>query len=66
MLRNYIKRRSSDIFLGMGEHDILIEPSKIKFVNEPRRTQTSCDNPPAKPARDHTHRHHRQCAACGD
>ena len=34
-------------FLGMGEHDILIEPSKIKFVNEPRRTQTSAANPPA-------------------
>ena len=33
-------------FLGMGEHDILIEPSKIKFVNEPRRTQTSAANPP--------------------
>ena len=71
MLRNYIKRRSSDIFLGMGEHDILIEPSKIKFVNEPRRTQTSSANPPAgnprdDAARDHTHRHHRQCAACGD
>ncbi|MDB5600745.1 MAG: PRC-barrel protein [Xanthobacteraceae bacterium] len=25
-------------FLGMGEHDILVEPSKIKFVNEPART----------------------------
>ena len=34
-------------FLGMGEHDILIEPSKIKFVNEARRTQTSANNPPA-------------------
>ena len=34
-------------FLGMGEHDILIEPCKIKFVNEPRRTQTSAANPPA-------------------
>ena len=33
-------------FLGMGEHDILVEPSKIKFVNEPRRTQTSAANPP--------------------
>ncbi len=37
-------------FLGMGEHDILIEPCKIKFVNEPRRTQTSANNPPANPA----------------
>jgi len=36
-------------FLGMGEHDILVEPSKIKFVNEPRRTQTSANNPPANP-----------------
>jgi hypothetical protein len=35
-------------FLGMGEHDILVEPGKIKFVNEPRRTQTSANNPPAK------------------
>lgn len=24
-------------FLGMGEHDIFVEPSKIKFVNEPVR-----------------------------
>ena len=37
-------------FLGMGEHDILVEPTKIKFVNEPRRTQTSANNPPAKTA----------------
>src|ERR1051325_1838090 len=37
-------------FLGMGEHDILVEPSKIKFVNEPRRTQTSANNPPANHA----------------
>ena len=37
-------------FLGMGEHDVLVEPSKIKFVNEPRRTQTSANNPPANPA----------------
>ena len=36
-------------FLGMGEHDILVEPDKIKFVNEPRRTQTSATNPPANP-----------------
>jgi hypothetical protein len=25
-------------FLGMGEHDIFVEPNKIKFVNEPLRT----------------------------
>jgi Spy/CpxP family protein refolding chaperone len=37
-------------FLGMGEHDIFVEPSKIKFVNEPRRTQTSANNPPANNA----------------
>ena len=36
-------------FLGMGEHDILVEPDKIKFVNEPPRTQTSATNPPANP-----------------
>ena len=35
-------------FLGMGEHDILVEPAKIKFVNEPvRATNTSANNPPA-------------------
>src|SRR5215207_1323205 len=33
-------------FLGMGEHDIFVEPGKIKFVNEPVRTAS---NPP--PAR---------------
>ena len=25
-------------FLGMGEHDIFVEPTKIKFVNEPLRS----------------------------
>jgi sporulation protein YlmC with PRC-barrel domain len=36
-------------FLGMGEHDILVEPGKIKFVNEPVRTSanTPAANPPA-------------------
>ena len=35
-------------FLGMGEHDIFVEPSKIKFVNEPARTaSTTPANPPA-------------------
>jgi len=36
-------------FLGMGEHDILVEPGKIKFVNEPVRTSanTPATNPPA-------------------
>ena len=33
-------------FLGMGEHDILVEPAKIKFVNEPVRTTAA---PPANP-----------------
>jgi sporulation protein YlmC with PRC-barrel domain len=28
-------------FLGMGEHDILVEPSKIKFVNEPARSAST-------------------------
>jgi hypothetical protein len=28
-------------FLGMGEHDIFVEPSKIKFVNEPMRAATA-------------------------
>jgi hypothetical protein len=28
-------------FLGMGEHDILIEPAKIKFVNEPVRAASN-------------------------
>ena len=37
-------------FLGMGEHDILVEPAKIKFVNEPVRTTSTAPatgNPPA-------------------
>jgi sporulation protein YlmC with PRC-barrel domain len=28
-------------FLGMGEHDILVEPTKIKFVNEPVRAASN-------------------------
>ena len=32
-------------FLGMGEHDVFVEPTKIKFVNEPVR---SASNPPAR------------------
>jgi hypothetical protein len=31
-------------FLGMGEHDILVEPSKIKFVNEPARSASTTTN----------------------
>ena len=45
-------------FLGMGEHDIFVEPGKIKFVNEPARsasntrtntTATNTNPPPANP-----------------
>jgi hypothetical protein len=49
-------------FLGMGEHDVFVEPSKIKFVNEPVRsasttttsgnntnTATNTNPPPANP-----------------
>jgi sporulation protein YlmC with PRC-barrel domain len=46
-------------FLGMGEHDVLFEPGKIKFVNEPVRTAattttkttttTTANPPPANP-----------------
>jgi sporulation protein YlmC with PRC-barrel domain len=32
-------------FLGAGEHDVLIEPTKIKFVNEPVRSAAA--TPPA-------------------
>ena len=28
-------------FLGMGEHDIKVDMSKLKFVNEPARTATT-------------------------
>jgi hypothetical protein len=36
-------------FLGMGEHDIFVEPGKIKFVNEPARdASTSTTTAPAK------------------
>jgi sporulation protein YlmC with PRC-barrel domain len=31
-------------FLGMGEHDIFVEPSKVKFVNEPARTASTGNN----------------------
>ena len=32
-------------FLGMGEHDILVEPAKVKFVNEPVRTASNAPAP---------------------
>ena len=28
-------------FLGMGQHDIMVEMSKLKFVNEPARTSSA-------------------------
>ena len=28
-------------FLGMGQHDVLVPPDQLKFVNEPVRTSTS-------------------------
>jgi len=31
-------------FLGMGEHDVLVEPSKIKFVNESVRSTSNNTN----------------------
>jgi len=31
-------------FLGMGEHDIFVEPGKIKFVNEPLRSASTTTN----------------------
>jgi sporulation protein YlmC with PRC-barrel domain len=34
-------------FLGMGEHDIFVEPGKIKFVNEPVRTTAAPANTPS-------------------
>ena len=32
-------------FLGMGEHDVLVEPSKIKFINEPVRSTSNTNAP---------------------
>jgi len=32
-------------FLGMGEHDIMVEMSKLKFVDEPARTSTTTTAP---------------------
>lgn len=35
-------------FLGMGEHDVLMTPDKVKFVNEPRQARTAAtDRRPA-------------------
>jgi sporulation protein YlmC with PRC-barrel domain len=31
-------------FLGMGEHDIMVEMSKLKFVDEPVRTSSTTTN----------------------
>jgi hypothetical protein len=33
-------------FLGMGEHDIMVEPSKIKFSNDPVRSASSKTDAP--------------------
>ena len=33
-------------FLGMGEHDVLVKPDQIKFVNEPAK-RTDSARPPA-------------------
>ena len=38
-------------FLGMGEHDIFVEPAKIKFVNEPVRTASTTPARTDAPAR---------------
>src|SRR4029450_11110229 len=32
-------------FLGMGQHDIKVEMSKLKFVNEPVRSSSSAASP---------------------
>jgi Spy/CpxP family protein refolding chaperone len=37
-------------FLGMGEHDILVEPTKIKFVNEPVRSAATAPSTTAPAA----------------
>jgi PRC-barrel domain len=34
-------------FLGMGEHDIMVEMSKLKFVDEPVRTSSTTTSPTA-------------------
>jgi len=31
-------------FLGMGEHDIMVEMNKLKFVDEPVRTSSTTTN----------------------
>jgi sporulation protein YlmC with PRC-barrel domain len=42
-------------FLGMGEHDVFIEPNKIKFVSEPTRTaSTAPERTGEAPARTDT------------
>jgi hypothetical protein len=37
-------------FLGMGEHDVLVEPGQLKFVNEPVRTAARDSRPADRPA----------------
>jgi sporulation protein YlmC with PRC-barrel domain len=36
-------------FLGVGEHDILVEPSKVKFVNEPVRSSANTKSDSSAP-----------------
>ena len=37
-------------FLGMGEHDVLVKPDQIKFVNEPIRTTSAGETSGRSPA----------------
>ena len=39
-------------FLGMGQHDVLVQPGQLKFVMEPVRT--SSNNPPASGTNSNT------------
>lgn len=41
-------------FLGMGEHDIMVEMSKLKFVTEPVRTSTTTTTATGTPNRPAT------------
>jgi sporulation protein YlmC with PRC-barrel domain len=34
-------------FLGMGEHDVLVKPDQVKFVNEPVRSNSASNDRPA-------------------
>lgn len=43
-------------FLGMGEHDVLVTPDKLKFVNEPAKTAARDTRPADSRAADNTAR----------